>query len=298
MKKFYFLIFVVVFLSLTCRTQRGGNNSGSADCSLGIFQEKKKKVAPLNFKFTCNTVKNEIYLAEGTKLFVLTGSAVSNCYFCKLFVRQVFQNQTTTLKSYSKKNFNDLTEYTIWEEINLQGKRKGDKIEILVEVTDLCNTTVSEKYTIFIGEGGSGGGCKELKREISNGQTYNFYRNQNAWDLRNNQVQTFSKSVSSSCDLINVKSPDFSFRKEWQSENGTQFALANSLNYHSKLCLENVKKCFSTSSPSSKVSFSNGSIIIAKLRGQDEFVVIKITEIKETSPEDNNDYIKFVYKKL
>jgi len=130
--------------------------------------------------------------------------------------------------------------------------------------------------------------------ESVTGIIYNWYSaNAWAWDLVNNRSSR-SEDADGDKDMANPGTTDWSFKKEWYSKNGTLFVKNNSFNYNNPT-VEAAAAAFSGGSTS--ISVSQGDIIIAKLRGQDEFVVIKITEIRETSIENNDDYIKFEYKK-
>ncbi len=227
-------------------------------------------------------------LAPNTASYMLTGNARASANFKSIKITLTYNGATNTVKDILDFEKND-TVYTFMEEINLAGKNSaGSSVTITVSVTDQQDQVGTG--TLNIGFGSS----ETPMKSSGSGMIYNWYSsNASAWDLVNNRSRKAADSDSDK-DMVNPSSTDWSFKKEWYSKNGTQFVKNNSFNYNNPT-VEAAAAAFSGGSTS--ISVSQGDIIIAKLRGGSEYAVIKVTEIRETSIENNDDYIKFEYKK-
>lgn len=135
-----------------------------------------------------------------------------------------------------------------------------------------------------------------LNTEITNGVIWNLIGpNKGAWDLVNN-VGVSSSEPDANKDMKNTTTVNDGWKNEWTSMNGTMFVKANSYDYNNAT-LEAAVAAYNAGTPSTTVTNpAVGDIYIAKLRGGNTYVVIKVTNIDVTA-NDNLDKIEFSYKK-
>ncbi len=96
--------------------------------------------------------------------------------------------------------------------------------------------------------------------------------------------------------MKNTSTVNDGWKNEWTSMNGTLFVKANSYNY-ANATLEAAIAAYNAGTPSQTVTNpAANDIYIAKLRGGNNYVVIKVTNVVETT-NDNLDKIEFSYKK-
>lgn len=122
-----------------------------------------------------------------------------------------------------------------------------------------------------------------------------------AWDLVANDSLS-SSADDANKDMINTTLNDslfvgdYGFSKGWNTSNGTMFVKANDFDYE-HATVEAATAAYAAGTATADVQGVNtGDIYIAKLRGGDDYAVIKITSIVLTS-DDNKDRIVFTYKK-
>lgn len=135
-----------------------------------------------------------------------------------------------------------------------------------------------------------------LNTEITSGKIWNLIGpKEGAWDLVNN-VGVSSSEPDANKDMKNTTTVNDGWKNEWTSMNGTMFVKANSYDYNNAT-LEAAVAAYNAGTPSTTVTNpAVGDIYIAKLRGGNTYVVIKVTNIDVTA-NDNLDKIEFSYKK-
>lgn len=119
--------------------------------------------------------------------------------------------------------------------------------------------------------------------------------NKGAWDLVSDQGVSVNEPDANK-DMKNTSTVNDGWKNEWTSMNGTLFVKANSYNY-ANATLEAAITAYNAGTPSQTVTNpAANDIYIAKLRGGNNYVVIKVTNVVETT-NDNLDKIEFSYKK-
>ena len=128
--------------------------------------------------------------------------------------------------------------------------------------------------------------------------------NNYAWDLVNNLAKN-ETDLADDIDMANLSDssytfPPYYFINSWSAQNTTMFKRANQVDYNSVSLVEAVDAYTGGSisvvpSPTA-TGLTMGDVYIAKLRGQEDYAVIQVTNIEWT---DNNslDKIEFRYKK-
>lgn len=120
--------------------------------------------------------------------------------------------------------------------------------------------------------------------------------NAGAWDLKNN-VAVWASEPDSIKDMRNFFISGMTYYSGWTSTNNTLFVVDNNFDYENVTSTIQLKSAFLTGTPTDTIyTVSVGDKIIAKLRGTDEYVAIKITSVNLTGM-DNLDNITFEYKK-
>ena len=161
-------------------------------------------------------------------------------------------------------------------------------------VTDKDDMSASQSVVITVVEA--------LSTEITTGVIGHLYGPLNgAWDLVND-VEMWMGDADANKDMVNTSSGSGSaFVAGWEAGpgNSTTFVQANSFDYDNAYA-QDAEDVFNAGTPSSEISdVSENDIIIAKLRGGDDFAVIKITDVdpyfKSTMAGDGR--IAFSYKK-
>lgn len=161
-------------------------------------------------------------------------------------------------------------------------------------VTDKDGMTASQSVVITVVEA--------LSTEITTGVIGHLYGPLNgAWDLVND-VGMWMGDPDANKDMINTSAGSgTAFVAGWEAGpgNSTTFVQANSFDYDNAYA-QDAEDAYNAGSPSSEVSdVSENDIFIAKLRGGDDYAVIKITDVdpyfKSTMAGDGR--ITFSYKK-
>jgi hypothetical protein len=135
---------------------------------------------------------------------------------------------------------------------------------------------------------------------------------QGAWDLMTNagvpEGGGASRYLGSNKDMINVENSTVGlFEKKWVAGNTTRFVKVTGFDY-ANATVDGAKDAYSKGTEigeggstfatlKSPVSCGISDIFIAKLRGAENYAVIKIEEILDDGAVSNDDYIKFSYKK-
>ena len=137
--------------------------------------------------------------------------------------------------------------------------------------------------------------------EHTNGIISNFEGpNQGAWDLVLNEgVSSPGGSTTINAevkDMRNTTTDADTFVEGWEAMNDTQFVMADGFDYDNA-SEEAAMEAYMAGTASASVSnVAMGNVYIAKLRGGDDYAVIKITSVV-TTDNDNTDHILFKYKK-
>jgi len=124
-----------------------------------------------------------------------------------------------------------------------------------------------------------------------------------AWDLITDSPLMHTDNEND-MDMFNTTThpglPPYHFEKAWMSLNGTRFLKANYVDYYNARYAD-IVDVFSGATPANISIFASasiGDIFIADLRGNYNFVLMKINQIYLTDSIDNhNDRILFSYKK-
>lgn len=124
-----------------------------------------------------------------------------------------------------------------------------------------------------------------------------------AWDFIENKSKSTSDEVLTK-DIIDNTSPstgDF-LAGGWNSGSESTFVLVSDYNYDTA-SKESAKAAFGSGTEVSLIEASDlevDNIVLIKLRGEDDYAVVKITEVyddgKNGGTGGNSDYRKFVYK--
>jgi len=134
---------------------------------------------------------------------------------------------------------------------------------------------------------------------VHNGKIWNIIGiNIGSWNLVDN-VSVSSPGPNSSKDMknLNPTGNPYYFSCGWESLNNTLFVIDNTFDYANTFKQSIIRSAYLAGSPSNTIDSVNiGDIIIAKIRGNDEYMAIKITNIGLTTS-DNLDFIEFEYKK-
>ena len=120
-----------------------------------------------------------------------------------------------------------------------------------------------------------------------------------AYDLYQN-VALFSAGAETSKDIVNtdVNGTDFAGGFTVGTGNGSMFVVDNSFDY-SSATKTSISEAYAAGTASATVAPATGDIILVKLRGMDEYAVLKVTEIESTSGASvngNTGSMSFDYK--
>ena len=119
-----------------------------------------------------------------------------------------------------------------------------------------------------------------------------------AWDLKNNKAKSIYDSIAEK-DIINniFMGGKYYFKQTWKSGNSTMFISVTPNFYNTALNFSDIDSLYKKDKKYSSVcDFSKNKTFIANLRGEDEYVLIKITNVVLTT-NNNLDKIEFEYKK-
>ncbi len=170
------------------------------------------------------------------------------------------------------------------------------KIEYLFTVNDKDGNKVEKTFTVNFATITE----TPLANEVS-GAIFNLAGpEKGAWDL----VADVAKSLGDADadkDMANTttNADAANFKKEWEAKNATTFVKVMGMPYEAFGSEEAAKGYFMAQMASASAKVENvaqNDIYVAKLRGEENYAVIKVTEIVETA-DDNNDKIVFTYKK-
>jgi len=161
-------------------------------------------------------------------------------------------------------------------------------------VTDKDALTATQSVVITV--------VDALSTEVTDGEIGHLYGPLNgAWDLVND-VEMWMADPDANKDMVNTSSASGSaFEAGWEAGTGnsTTFVKDNSFDYDNAYA-QDAEDAFNAGTPSNEVSdASENDIYIARLRGGDNYAVIKITDIdpysKSTMAGDGK--LTFTYKK-
>ncbi len=171
------------------------------------------------------------------------------------------------------------------------------KIEYLFTVTDKENQSVEKRFTITKKVAAV---TTPLANEVS-GAIFNLAGSEKgAWDLVADMAKALGDADADK-DMANTtpNNDATNFRKEWEAKNATTFVKVMGMPYEQFDSEEAAKGYFMSQMASASAKAENvakGNVYVAKLRGEENYAVIKVTDIVETDG-DNNDKIVFTYKK-
>lgn len=168
-------------------------------------------------------------------------------------------------------------------------------------VTDKNNNSTSKSITITT-TAGTGDNLIEISKDNDNNtlKVYNFKGPKaGAYDLKNGG-NLLSGDPNADKDIQDSTRDEevATWPARWGSRNGTMFKLVTAYTY-AQVTNSSILADAWTSSGNAKEALTgikSGDLIVAKLRGQDEYALILVTNVNST-PGDNNDYIEFKYKK-
>ncbi len=186
-------------------------------------------------------------------------------------------------------------ERTITPNCFVNGTDMFNKIEFIFTLVDKDETKVEKTFTVNLVAPQDEG--EELKTEV-NGVIYNIHGQQKgAWDLVGDMAKSTSDADADK-DMINSTTNPTDFLKGWSANNGTTFVKAPAgMPYAAFATDKTAKDVYAAGSATTTVSnAAQGDIYIVKLRGEENYAVIKVTGITVTD-NDNNDKIEFTYKK-
>lgn len=184
----------------------------------------------------------------------------------------------------------------------------GDQISIVFKAEDKKTTDSDTKIITVVAEE------TPIAGEHSGVIYHILGPYQGAWDLVNDEGVSEGGSANrytgSNKDMINIENVDpGDFIHGWVAGNTTRFVKVTGFDY-ANATVEGAKAAYESGSPigdhsysagdtgtGNPVMVSEGDIIVAKIRGNDEYAVIKIEAINDTGVEDNKDDITFSYKK-
>ena len=127
-----------------------------------------------------------------------------------------------------------------------------------------------------------------------------------AWDLVNHKSKFFIDPNNTKDIKDNTSAISGSFSSGgWTSGNSTKFVVADTTTFsYKKASIENTILAYEAGEPTSNLNnndLSVDNVIIAKLRGEEDYAVIKIEEVYDDGANggtgNNDDYRKFSYKK-
>lgn len=122
---------------------------------------------------------------------------------------------------------------------------------------------------------------------------------QGAWDLVANAGVSSSGDAADK-DIANTTTTGSTapetFETEWEALNATMFVMDAGFDY-ANATVEAATAAFAAGTATATVSgVANGDVYVAKLRGGDDYAVIRITNVDVTT-DNNDDKIEFEYKK-
>lgn len=141
--------------------------------------------------------------------------------------------------------------------------------------------------------------------ETHTGTIYNALgANPAGWDLVSNNSLAYTSSNDDIKDMMNqttVVTDNNNWVSGWEALNNTLYVETSASIYNNATTL-NVPDAYSSGTPVSAITNAGiGKYYVAKLRGGNDYAVIKITDVYVTTVDlpydDNNDYIEFEYKK-
>ncbi len=175
--------------------------------------------------------------------------------------------------------------------------KSGDNVTISFKVVDKVETNEETKtFTV-------GSNDVQFGTSTNSGKIYNANNPSSdypsGWDLVSNEDKN-GKASPSEVDMFNLTAAQGKFSYKWYSKNSTLY-VNTSLDFNTAT-VNQAETAYNNGSPggsnsSSSFSVSNGAIIVAKIRGTNEYAIIKITNIVDDGNDTNNDYIEFSYKK-
>jgi hypothetical protein len=136
--------------------------------------------------------------------------------------------------------------------------------------------------------------------EDNNGDPFRVWNvmgpNAGAFDLVNGVAQLAGNPPNDKDIVDDTESSDLpNWPGEWVSANGSLFLLAQN-SFASYIGTEQLSEEWGTSSGNARITPQTGEVYIVKLRGQDTWALVEITD-RVTTTTDNRDYIEFNFKK-
>ena len=245
----------------------------------------------LNLKGGTGYVSTDQEVVSGetfTLGFIATPNATTEKKLTRFELTMVQNNEVQTVKD---SVLDKVTNFNWDVDFTLTGV---GEVKFTAKITDKDDETTTKTITITVK-----GNETPMDSEIKDQQFFNNLGTGNgAYDL----VAQTAVASSEDADMQNDSQPGATtviFHKGWKSETATRFVKANDFDY----AAATVENAIATYEAGTELEVVNdvveGDIFIAKLRGNDEYCVIKITEVKVegNTKGENDDYIKFDIKK-
>ncbi|MBI4648511.1 MAG: hypothetical protein HY738_18500 [Bacteroidia bacterium] len=161
------------------------------------------------------------------------------------------------------------------------------------------------KFTVFANNGESSFiyffvSVQRYMEQICNGILWNSIGpSANIWNLVLNESDNINADDSIT-DMVNTTTESENFYQGWQAKNYTKFKLDNSYDFENAT-IETAIDAYSGGTILNQpkpytYNVGPGSIYISRIRTSDEYAVIKVTAVENTS-NDDIDKIEFIYKK-
>lgn len=220
--------------------------------------------------------------------FIATPNATSEKKLTRFELTMVQNNDVKTIKD---SVLNKVSNFNWDVDFTLTGVGEA---KFTAKITDKDNETTTKTITITVK-----GNEVPMDKEIKDQQ---FFNNLGAGNGAYDLVAETAVASSVDADMQNDSQPGATtviFHKGWKSETATRFVKANGFDY-AAATIESAVTAYVAGTELAVVNdVVEGDIFIAKLRGNDEYCVIKITEVKVegSTKGENDDYIKFDIKK-
>lgn len=171
----------------------------------------------------------------------------------------------------------------------------GKTLEFAFIITDKKDVSITENYEVSIN-----GLLTLLEYEKSGSILGNkIGPNESAWNLVTNVRESGSATSDMQNPSIGTGTEAEQWIKGWDAETSTMFVKANDYDYENA-AVETAESTYASGSASGQVrDVAVGDIYIAKIRGGDEYAVIKITKVDDliTGGASHTEEIGFDYKK-
>jgi hypothetical protein len=259
--------------------------------SLGIFSSCEKEEDPDGPIISFTNDVDETTISSGGS-WTITGNITSVAGLDEVKYYQVIGANETQLGS-TVTSFSDKNDFDFSVTVN----NISATMYFKVTATDKNDVTNSKSFLIKVGT---------VLSDVNAGKIYHIQAStgNGAWDLVAD-VAKMSADAAADKDMIqaSTNTSGSAWVAGWNvgSGNTTMFVKANSYDYNNAY-FETAKATYAAGSPSNTIrNVAQNDIYIAKLRGQDNYAVIKITKMDPADTSgtggSNPGVIEFNYKK-